>query len=62
MPERWFRLDSGDRLQVQPLRDAIYLSLLEAPISRDVHRLVRLSREEAAGLVRVLNRLLEAHD
>ncbi|HZI94578.1 MAG TPA: hypothetical protein VFE84_10065 [Patescibacteria group bacterium] len=58
-PARSFRLASGDRLRVDPRPREVWLTLLEAPISRDVERLVVLTREEASGLSRVLAKIVE---
>jgi hypothetical protein len=59
MPARHFRLASGDRLRVEPRPREVWLSLLEAPISRDVERLLVLTRDEARGLIRVLTAAVE---
>lgn len=52
----YWRLASGDRIRVGMQPSEVWLSLLEAPISRDVQRVVVLTREEAALLAQELTR------
>ena len=53
----FWRLHSGDRLRVDTQDSGeVWLSLLEAPLSRDVQRMVILTRDEASLLAQELMR------
>jgi len=57
----YVRLTSGDRIKVWTLGELVLVSLIEAPISWKVHRMVRMTQDEAKAFAARLEGAFSAH-